>query len=90
MDDGYVAPDKVTISCHYGDDEKCKQILIYLNYDQVTAEDIARIIESAFNASIVTVRDMQLGTTLRLPRRLHDDINSNPHFSDPPKHWFGQ
>lgn len=81
------ATDKVTISCHYGDDEKCKQILIYLNYDQVTAEDIARVIEAAFNASIVTIRDLQRGTTTRLPRRFEPGIDNS---LEPPRHWFGQ
>lgn len=79
-------PDRVTIACHYGDDEKCKQIMIYLNYDHVTAEDIARCVEAAFNASVVTVGEM----SVRMPRRFWGPANDNTNYSEPPKHWFGQ
>lgn len=84
-----VYQDRVTISCTFGDDEKCKQIMIYLNYDEITAEDIARCVEAAFNASMVTVRNLG-GGGMRMPRRFWNNLDENTNYSEPPKHWFGQ
>lgn len=81
--------DRVTISCTYGDDEKCRQIMVYLNYDDITAEDITAIVEAAFNASVVTIRNVG-GPAIRLPRRFWNDDNTTAGADFPPRNWFGK
>lgn len=72
--------DKVTITCYYGDDGRCKQITIYLNDDTVTPEDIAACIRTA----VTTPADP--GVASIIPRHTGTrDFDAN----SAPGRWWG-
>lgn len=59
-------PDKVTVTGHYDDRGECRQIFVYLNYDTVTAADVADAVRAVFKPD-VTERDLGLGQTRAFP-----------------------
>jgi hypothetical protein len=81
--------DKVTVTGYYDDDDRCRQIFVYLNGDDVTARDVAEAVRAVFRPD-VTQRDRSHGDTRAFPQ-----IGVNGHAVAPPselddKDWFRQ